>query len=180
MHMAGVAERFDIDRLIAPPAAGVAAAVGMQASDLRVEYGGGLLTAREEHDAIAREMAISIVLTIVAVFVAIFLFFRRKRAIPLLGMALAAPVLVTFGIAELTVDYLHTATIFLGSIVIGNGVNPNIIWLARYFEERRGGHPVLDPELKYGLCVIGTVDPDRVLSQVHPNPGERLVLAKPS
>ncbi|QQR88563.1 MAG: MMPL family transporter [Myxococcales bacterium] len=27
----------------------------------------------------------------------------------------------------------------MGSIVIGNGVNPNIIWLARYFEERRKG-----------------------------------------
>jgi selenide,water dikinase len=42
-----------------------------------------------------------------------------------------------------------------------------------------GGHTVLDPELKYGLCVIGTVDPDRVLSQVRAQPGDRLVLTKP-
>ena len=42
-----------------------------------------------------------------------------------------------------------------------------------------GGHTVLDPELKYGLCVIGTVDPDRVLSQVRAKPGDRLVLTKP-
>lgn len=42
-----------------------------------------------------------------------------------------------------------------------------------------GGHTVLDPELKYGLCVVGTVDPDRVLSQVRPQPGDRLVLTKP-
>ena len=39
MHMAGVAERFGIDRLIVPPEAGVAAAVGMQGSDLRAELG---------------------------------------------------------------------------------------------------------------------------------------------
>jgi len=109
------------------------------ASDMRVEFGGGLLSAREEHDAIAREMVISTVLTIVLVFVVIYIFFRRKRAIPLLGAALLSPVLITFGFAELAVDFLNTSTVFLGSIVIGNGVNPNIIWLARYFEERRGG-----------------------------------------
>lgn len=42
-----------------------------------------------------------------------------------------------------------------------------------------GGHTVLDPELKYGLCVIGTVDPAHVLSQIGARPGDRLVLTKP-
>ncbi len=42
-----------------------------------------------------------------------------------------------------------------------------------------GGHTVLDPELKYGLCVIGSVDSDRVLVQTHARPGDRLVLTKP-
>ena len=42
-----------------------------------------------------------------------------------------------------------------------------------------GGQTVLDPELKYGLCVVGTVDPNRVLSQVHAQPGDKLVLTKP-
>ena len=42
-----------------------------------------------------------------------------------------------------------------------------------------GGHTVLDPELKYGLCVIGSVPPDRSLSQNRARPGDRLVLTKP-
>jgi selenide,water dikinase len=42
-----------------------------------------------------------------------------------------------------------------------------------------GGHTVIDPELKYGLCVIGTVDADRALSQTGARPGDRLVLTKP-
>lgn len=42
-----------------------------------------------------------------------------------------------------------------------------------------GGHTVLDPELKYGLCVLGTVDPDRMLSQTGGRVGDRLVLTKP-
>jgi selenide,water dikinase len=42
-----------------------------------------------------------------------------------------------------------------------------------------GGHTVLDPELKYGLCVIGDVDPDQCLSQTGGRVGDRLILTKP-
>ncbi|UCE87960.1 MAG: selenide, water dikinase SelD, partial [Deltaproteobacteria bacterium] len=36
-----------------------------------------------------------------------------------------------------------------------------------------GGHTVLDPELKYGLCVIGAVEPEQVLSQTRARVGDR-------
>jgi selenide,water dikinase len=42
-----------------------------------------------------------------------------------------------------------------------------------------GGHTVLDPELKYGLCVLGTVAPEHVLTQTGARPGDKLVLTKP-
>jgi selenide,water dikinase len=42
-----------------------------------------------------------------------------------------------------------------------------------------GGHTVIDPELKYGLCVIGVVQPANLLSQTGARPGDRLVLTKP-
>ena len=42
-----------------------------------------------------------------------------------------------------------------------------------------GGHTIKDAELKYGLCVIGTVSPDRILTQTHAEPGDLLVLSKP-
>lgn len=114
------------------------------APDLRIEFTGDLITAREEHDAIARELAIATGLTVVLVLTVIWVFFLRWRSIPILGLTLSIPVLVTFAFAELTVDYLNTSTAFLGSIVIGNGINPNIMWLARYFEERRRGRDVRD------------------------------------
>jgi selenide,water dikinase len=41
-----------------------------------------------------------------------------------------------------------------------------------------GGHTVIDPELKYGLCVLGTV-PGKALTQIGAQPGDRLVLTKP-
>lgn len=41
-----------------------------------------------------------------------------------------------------------------------------------------GGHTIDDPEPKYGLCVIGTVDPARVWRKRGARPGDALVLTK--
>jgi selenide, water dikinase len=42
-----------------------------------------------------------------------------------------------------------------------------------------GGHSVRDPELKFGLAVIGEADPDRLLTNAGARPGQRLLLTKP-
>jgi selenide,water dikinase len=42
-----------------------------------------------------------------------------------------------------------------------------------------GGHSVRDPELKYGLAVIGEADPSRLLTNAGAVPGDRLLLTKP-
>ena len=42
-----------------------------------------------------------------------------------------------------------------------------------------GGHTVTDPEPKYGLCVTGTVHPDRILTKAGAKAGDQLFLTKP-
>ena len=42
-----------------------------------------------------------------------------------------------------------------------------------------GGHSIDDAEPKYGLAVVGTVDPERVLTNTGAQPGDVLVLTKP-
>jgi selenide,water dikinase len=42
-----------------------------------------------------------------------------------------------------------------------------------------GGHTIDDKEPKYGLAVLGTVHPDRVLTKAGARPGDALVLTKP-
>lgn len=42
-----------------------------------------------------------------------------------------------------------------------------------------GGHTVDDAEPKYGLCVFGTVHPDRILANAGAVPGDALYLTKP-
>jgi predicted RND superfamily exporter protein len=109
---------------------------------LRVDFGGDMMNMLEEIEALQREILLATVATIVLVLLAVYIFFLSIRAIPLLGIGLLSPVLLTFAFAELSVDFLNTSTAFLGSIVIGNGINPNIMWLARYFETRREGHDI--------------------------------------
>ncbi|NOY90570.1 MAG: MMPL family transporter [Deltaproteobacteria bacterium] len=115
------------------------AALEQQAGDLNVAMGGSVKVAMDEAEAIGGELVLATLATIVSVLLAILFFFRTGRAIVLLGGALVVPVLVTFAYAAVAVGALNTSTAFLASIVIGNGVNPNIIWLSRFFEERRAG-----------------------------------------
>jgi selenium donor protein len=42
-----------------------------------------------------------------------------------------------------------------------------------------GGHSIDDPEPKFGLCVVGRVDPARVVRNDRARPGDKLVLTKP-
>ncbi len=42
-----------------------------------------------------------------------------------------------------------------------------------------GGHSIDDPEPKYGLAVVGTVEPDRIWTNSGARAGDRLVLTKP-
>ncbi len=42
-----------------------------------------------------------------------------------------------------------------------------------------GGHSVDDQELKYGLSVTGTIDPQQVLRKEGAQPGDKLILTKP-
>lgn len=105
-----------------------------------LEFGGDLMDTAYETELLATQMAFATTLTLIAVMLAVYFFFRSWRAVPLLGLAIIPPVAATFAVAQLAVGFLNTSTAFLMSIVIGNGINPNVIWLARYFEERVDGN----------------------------------------
>lgn len=42
-----------------------------------------------------------------------------------------------------------------------------------------GGHSVSDTELKYGLAVVGTIDPENIVTNTGARPGDVIVLTKP-
>jgi uncharacterized protein len=106
---------------------------------LEVGYAGDVAINVEELAALQSDLFVSTVLVLVAVLASIVTFYRWWSAVPALGIPLLVGVAWGFGLASLRVDAMNTSTAFLGSIVIGNGINTGIMLLARYAEERRAG-----------------------------------------
>jgi predicted RND superfamily exporter protein len=107
------------------------------AKDLLVRYAGGVQNTIEEQGALVEDLELSTVLVMILVAGAMIFFFRAFRASAALLLALFYGTFWTFGAAYFAIGYLNANSAFLGSIVLGNGINFPIIFLARYLEERR-------------------------------------------
>jgi predicted RND superfamily exporter protein len=105
----------------------------------RVSYAGDLLTGRAEYDLVRRDVVSVGGLGMIMVLGVVLLFYRTLRALIALGATISVGCATTFGVTQLALGHLNVATAFLLSIVAGNGVNFGIIWLGRFYEERRAG-----------------------------------------
>jgi predicted RND superfamily exporter protein len=106
---------------------------------IEIGYGGEIRGVIEAQEALVRDLAVSSVLTLTAVSLALILYYRTIRSVPLLVAPLFTGVALTFALSRGVIHYLNPNTAFLGSIIVGNGINAGIILLARYIEERRHG-----------------------------------------
>ncbi|MCM2324817.1 MAG: MMPL family transporter [Oligoflexia bacterium] len=106
---------------------------------LEIRFSGGVQDVIEEHEALIEDLELSSIIVVLIVAAALLLFYRSFRATSALLLSLFFGTFWTFGVAYLGVGYLNANSAFLGSIVIGNGINFGIIYLARYLEERRAG-----------------------------------------
>jgi predicted RND superfamily exporter protein len=100
---------------------------------------GDVIRGTAEQSGLVRGMTIATLLTVAAVLIAMFLYFRSATAVLALSWSLTVGAMVAFAVTKLTIGHLNIASAFLSSIVIGNGINFGIIFLGRYIEERRDG-----------------------------------------
>jgi uncharacterized protein len=117
------------------------------APGMRVGFTGDVAISAEETSALMEDLTLSSVLVVVVVVLAIMLFYGWSRSIPALFLPLAVGAVFAFALASLPpfgITELNSNTAFLGSIIIGNGINFGIIQLARYVEARRQGEKVED------------------------------------
>jgi hypothetical protein len=115
-----------------------------KAAGVEVAWGGFLASNILEHDALAEDLVLATLLVLLAVAAAVWVYNRTWRALFGVGIPLFAGTFLTFGLAELLVGHLNSNTAFLGSIVVGNGINVGLILFARYLEERRHGRAPAD------------------------------------
>jgi hypothetical protein len=101
---------------------------------------GDVVVVRLEQQAVVHGAKLATLLTAALVLAALLLYYRSFIGVFALLWALAVGSLATFGVTRMTIGHLNLATAFLTSIVMGNGINSGIMWMARYCEERRNGH----------------------------------------
>lgn len=106
---------------------------------LKVGFTGEVVAPLEEQESLVSDLASSTVVVLVFVFTALYLFYRRWAPIFALVGSLTVGTAATFGLSWFLIGYLNANTAFLGSIVLGNGINVGIIVVARYCEERTRG-----------------------------------------
>jgi predicted RND superfamily exporter protein len=115
------------------------------APGLRIGFTGDVAISSEEMSALVGDLTVSSLLVVGAVVLALMVFYRWRRSVPALFAPLGIAVVFAFALASLppfNITELNSNTAFLGSIIIGNGINFGIIQLARYVEARRRGQSI--------------------------------------
>jgi uncharacterized protein len=113
------------------------------AQGMRIGYTGDVAISSEETSALVQDLTLSSLLVVAAVSLALLVFFRWWPCVLALLLPLGLATVYAFALASLLgVRVLNSNTAFLGSIIVGNGINFGIVQLARYMEERRAGQAV--------------------------------------
>ena len=107
---------------------------GAYAPGMRVGFTGDVAINVEELSALVADLTVSTFVVVFAVLAVILAYFRWWPAVPVLAIPLFASTLYAFALVTLppaSIDALNSNTAFLGSVIVGNGVNFGIIFLAR-------------------------------------------------
>jgi Predicted exporters of the RND superfamily len=101
--------------------------------------GGPVATAIATRNAVERDILWVTITCLVIVGISIAIYFRRLRSLPLIATSGVIGTVMAFAVAELAFGYVNSSTAFLGSIILGNGINYAIILMSRYEEYRASG-----------------------------------------
>lgn len=107
--------------------------------DMEVHFTGSYAQADEELRTMIYDIRSTAVACGALVALVLFLYYRSFRQIFFVAATVLYGLAWTYGLALPTLGMLTTQTAVLGSIILGNGINNSIIFLARYLEERREG-----------------------------------------
>ncbi|MBI4239025.1 MAG: MMPL family transporter [Deltaproteobacteria bacterium] len=109
---------------------------------LRIGFGGRYPKMITEYETIVGDAQHTLLLCALLVGSTVLLYFRKFRMCFLMIGAAGLGTLAALTFARYTIGYLTSQTAFLGSIILGNGINYGLILMARYLEERRErAHP---------------------------------------
>lgn len=115
---------------------------------IQVVLAGSVPQTLAEVDTIKQDIVGTAIELLVLILIVLFLFIWSASMIALLIVNLLVALAVTLGITQLHIGYLNTQTAFLGSLVVGTGINYGVILISRYLELKRKGVPIREALLE--------------------------------
>ncbi len=111
-----------------------------------------------EYQTLIDDIVSTAVLCVSLVGLSVLIYYRRMRMVLLMAWATFNGAAWAFAITEWKIGYLTTQTAFLGSIIVGNGINYGLILMARYLEERKLGRSPFDSlQISIQATLAGTL-----------------------
>jgi len=104
---------------------------------IKFAFAGRIKKMFSEYQAIIGDILKTTLLCVGLIGGLVFFYFKKLRMGTLMMVAVGQGTLLSLAIASVLIGYLTTQTAFLGSIIVGNGINYSLILMARYIEERR-------------------------------------------
>jgi predicted RND superfamily exporter protein len=109
---------------------------------MKVGFAGDIANAAAEKDSVVTQAVWAIVLSFFAIAVGVVWFFRSFWSLVVIALPAVLGVGAAYAFAYFRFGYVNTTGMFLGAIILGNGINYPIVLLSRYREFRaRGQEP---------------------------------------
>jgi predicted RND superfamily exporter protein len=109
---------------------------------IRLEFAGDFITGAEQYRYVKNDLSHVGLIGVSMILGIVFLYFLRIRSLIVMALTIGIGVSWTFGFTYYAIGSLNSSTGFLFSIVLGNGINFGIIYMARYLEARRAADVV--------------------------------------
>ena len=109
---------------------------------------GPVMIGLENRRAVEQDVVVVTAICVLVIGLSIALFFRSLWAIPLVVLPAALGTVLAFAVEKLVAGYLNSSTAFLGSIILGNGINHGIVFLARFQEVSRASAESIEVRLR--------------------------------
>lgn len=142
------------DRQVMGLVRGLGADLERRFPGVRVDYAGSVNISIFEHDSVIAGMALSAAITVLLVMLLLLSYYRAPLTVLAALFALVVGVAFTLAFTRLTIGHLNLLSAFLTAIIVGNGINPSLIVLARVDDELRAGHA---PDDAIGRALRGSL-----------------------
>ncbi len=111
---------------------------------MRVGFAGDIPNAAAEKNSIVTEAAWATGMALLAIAAGVVWFYRSAWPLPIIALPALIGVGAAYAFAYFRFGYVNTTGMFLGAIILGNGINYPIVLLSRYQEFRARGQSPAD------------------------------------